>query len=75
MWAMSRGDYDGLVAANEPPAPKFSPRVLKNYSNMTTSEFSLIKLDTHLQSRALLQLSRTTSCKWRACWCRAIANF
>ena len=41
--------YDGLVAANEPPAPEFSPRrVLTNYGNMTTSEFQshLIKLDT-----------------------------
>ena len=49
MRAMSRGDYDGLVAANEPPAPEFSPRrVLKNYGDMTTSEFQshLIKLDT-----------------------------
>ena len=49
MRAMSRGEYDGLVAANEPPAPEFSPRrVLKNYSDMTTSEFQshLIKLDT-----------------------------
>ena len=48
MRAMSRGEYDGLVAANEPP-PQFSPRrVLKNYSDMTTSEFQshLIKLDT-----------------------------
>ena len=44
---MSRGEYDGLVAA--PPAPEFSPRrVLKNYDDMTTSEFQshLIKLDT-----------------------------
>ena len=42
MRAMSRGDYDGLVAANEPPAPS------KNYGDMTTSEFQshLIKLDT-----------------------------
>ena len=40
MRAMSRGEYDGLVAANEPPAPEFSPRrVLKNYGDMTTSEF------------------------------------
>ena len=49
MRAMSRGEYDGLVAANEPPAPEFSPRrVLKNYGDMTTSEFQshLIKLDT-----------------------------
>ena len=49
MRAMSRGEYDGLVAANEPPAPEFSPRrVLKNYDDMTTSEFQshLIKLDT-----------------------------
>ena len=49
MRAISRGDYDGLVAANEPPAPEFSPRrVLKNYGDMTTSEFQshLIKLDT-----------------------------
>ena len=48
MRAMSRGDYDGLVAANAPPAPQFSPRrVLKNYGDMTTSEFQshLIKLD------------------------------
>ena len=40
---------DDLVAANEPPAPEFSPRrVLKNYGDMTTSEFQshLIKLDT-----------------------------
>ena len=47
MRAMSRGDYNGL--ANEPPAPEFSPqRVLKNYDDMTTSEFQshLIKLDT-----------------------------
>ena len=28
-------DYDGLVAANEPPAPEFSPRrVLKNYGDI-----------------------------------------
>ena len=43
------GKYDGLVAANEPLAPEFSPqRVLKNYDDMTTSEFQshLIKLDT-----------------------------
>ena len=49
MRAMSRGDYDALVAANAPPAPEFSPRrVLKNYDDMTTSEFQshLIKLDT-----------------------------
>ena len=48
MRAMSRGEYDGLVAANEPP-PEFSPqRVLKNYGDMTTSEVQshLIKLDT-----------------------------
>ena len=48
MRAMSRGEYDGLVTANEPP-PEFSPRrVLKNYGDMTTSEFQshLIKLDT-----------------------------
>ena len=48
MRAMSRGEYDGLVAANE-PSPEFSPRrVLKNYGDMTTSEFQshLIKLDT-----------------------------
>ena len=47
--AMSRNDYDGLVAANAPLAPEFSPRrVLKNYGDMTTSEFQshLIKLDT-----------------------------
>ena len=47
MRAMSRGEYDGL-AANE-PSPEFSPRrVLKNYGDMTTSEFQshLIKLDT-----------------------------
>ena len=47
MRAMSRGE-DGLVAANEPPAPEFSPRrVLKNYGDMTTSEFQshLIKLE------------------------------
>ena len=37
MRAMSRGEYDGLVAANEPP-PEFSPRrVLKNYGDMTTA--------------------------------------
>ena len=69
---MSRGEYDGLVAA--PPAPEFSPRrVLKNYGNVTTSEFQshLNKaLNTgkrppntedefvHLQSRALLQLRK-----------------
>ena len=44
---MSRGENDGRVAA--PPAPEFSPRrVLKNYDDMTTSEFQshLIKLDT-----------------------------
>ena len=49
MRAMSRHDYDALVAANAPPTPQFSPRrVLKNYSDMTTSEFQshLIKLDT-----------------------------
>ena len=97
---MSRGEYDGLVAANEPPAPEFSPRrVLKNYGDMTTSEFQshLIKLDTTFQGDKALNTgkrppntedefvhgpscssasnSRTTSCKRRACWCRAIANF
>ena len=44
MRAMSRGEYDGLAAP-----PEFSPqRVLKNYGDMTTSEFQshLIKLDT-----------------------------
>ena len=38
-----------LGPPNEPPAPEFSPRrVLKNYGDMTTSEFQshLIKLDT-----------------------------
>ena len=102
MRAMSRGEYDGLVAANEPPAPEFSPRrVLKNYGDMTTSEFQshLIKLDTTFRGDKALNTgarrtrrtssctcragpscssasnSRTTSCKRRACWCRAIANF
>ena len=62
--AMSRGDYDGLVA-NEPPAPEFSPRrVLKNYGDMTTSEFQshLIKLDTTFRGDKAL----TSSCICRA---------
>ena len=46
MRAMSRGEYDSLVAANEPPAPESPRRVLKNYGDMTTSKFQshLIKL-------------------------------
>ena len=39
MRAMSRGDYDGLVAANEPPAPEFSATGFDFQSH-------LIKLDT-----------------------------
>ena len=59
MRAMSRGDYDGLVAANEPPPP--SPRrVLKNYGDMTTSEFQshLIKLDTTFQGDKALNTGK-----------------
>ena len=59
MRAMSRGEYDGLVAA--PPAPEFSPRrVLKNYGNMTTSEFQshLIKLDTTFQGDKALNTGK-----------------
>ena len=60
MRAMSRGEYDGLVAANE-PSPEFSPRrVLKNYGDMTTSEFQshLIKLDTTFQGDKALNTGK-----------------
>ena len=71
---MSWGDYGGLVAANAPPAPEFfARRVLKNYGDMTTSEFQshLIKLDTTFRGDRALNSGNCRKTRTSLCTCRA----
>ena len=62
--------YDD-VRVPEPSHQARRDRALNSGKRLPKKEDEFV----HLQSRALLHRCRTTSCKWRACWCRAIANF